>query len=297
MVLLRRPSAGGRSLPWSRQTSTYRAPSAAASVRCAGATPTSTDRDGSTPLARANARGSPGSGGRHQQLGGPAGWAHSAASTRPETSAARPATAGASASTSPPGRQSNSRCGAARSPDRARRRPALGGQGGRGDEHAGRPGGRARRPREGHLLEDGPSLVVRRRLELAARTHLRRGREHPVPAPGQDAAAPRASEASRARSSRRSTRLTCAWASGVSSQTHRTASAVAAARRRSRGFASRASGRCCRGRPAGRPTRPARRARRRGPAAIPRARRGSVARSRARRSPRRRGSSRLRGCP
>src|SRR3954469_6881927 len=87
--------------------STYRAPSVVASVRCAALTPTRTDRAGSTPCARANAIGRPGSGGRHQQLGGPPGWAHSAPSTGPETSAASAATAGASASASPPGRQSN----------------------------------------------------------------------------------------------------------------------------------------------------------------------------------------------
>ena len=53
------------------QTATNRAPSAVASVRCAGLAPTTTERAGSTPCTRANASGRPGSGGRHQQTGGP----------------------------------------------------------------------------------------------------------------------------------------------------------------------------------------------------------------------------------
>ena len=64
-----------------------------------------------------------------------------------------------------------------------------------------------------------------------------------------------------------------------------------------RGFATRASGRCCRARPAGRPTRAPPRARRRARAGSPRARRGSGGRSRGRRGPPRSGSSRRPGCP
>jgi hypothetical protein len=73
-----------------------------ASVRCAGAVPTRIERDGSTPCARANASGSPGSGGRHQQLGGPAACRHNALSTGPETLAERRAATAASATDLPP---------------------------------------------------------------------------------------------------------------------------------------------------------------------------------------------------
>src|SRR5262249_54087008 len=70
-----------------------RPPSAGASVRCAAPVPTTTERSRSTSWARANASGRPGSGGRHQQVGGPAAWGHSAPSTGPDTAAASRETA------------------------------------------------------------------------------------------------------------------------------------------------------------------------------------------------------------
>ena len=78
----------------------------------AGLVPRTVDRAGSTPCARAKASGRPGSGGRHQQTGGPPPCGQTAASTRPVTTRSRRPTTSASSSTRPSGRQSKTRCGA-----------------------------------------------------------------------------------------------------------------------------------------------------------------------------------------
>lgn len=110
------------------QTGTYLASSVLASVRCAGAVPTRIERDGATPCARANASGSPGSGGRHQQLGGPAACRHNALSTGPETLAERRAATAASAFSEPYPLGQSVRRGAPRSgPSRRPRRPPRSG--------------------------------------------------------------------------------------------------------------------------------------------------------------------------
>ena len=141
--------------------------------------PTRIERDGSTPCARANASGSPGSGGRHQQ--------------------ARRAAARADTARSRPARRARPRGGPTlgeRRPSRRRgssRRP--------GEVRSGRaPRARASQPgcanaaaatktpaaprrddgarSNGTVLHAGESLVGRRRLELAERAHLGGRREH-----------------------------------------------------------------------------------------------------------------------
>ena len=79
-----RPPRGSRGSDQA-EIGTYRVPSVVASVRCAGPVPRGVERAGSTPCARANASGSPGSGGRHQQVGGPPPCEQIATSTEPES--------------------------------------------------------------------------------------------------------------------------------------------------------------------------------------------------------------------
>ena len=135
------------------------------------------------PCARAKARGRPGSGGRHQQVGGPAPCGQSALSIGPETRGARRATAAARAAESPSGLQSKTRCGAPGWPSASACSHSRTREGSGGDEHPGLP--RSRLAHEGHVLDGGESLVARRRLELAKRTHLRGRREDARLAPRQ----------------------------------------------------------------------------------------------------------------
>ena len=95
------------------ETATYRAPSVVASVWCAAEQPTRIERGGSMECARANASGRPGSGGRHQQLGGPAGCGQTASSTGPLTASCDAGRLPRSEPASPSGVHSKSRCGAA----------------------------------------------------------------------------------------------------------------------------------------------------------------------------------------
>ena len=144
-----------------------------ARVRWPALTPTSVDRAGSTPCGRANARTSPGSGGRHQQAGGPPPWVHSAPRPGPTTAAGQRRDLGRArrGAVGPPVEDEVRRVRAlpsalppgCRSARPRRRRPlAL---------------GRAGRRSNGTCSTRGEALVRGRRLELAERTHLRGRRE------------------------------------------------------------------------------------------------------------------------
>ena len=179
------------------------------------------DRAGSTPWARANASGSPGSGGRHQQVGGPAACGQTRALDRPRDGAGQRATAGARASRAPSGPQSNTRCGASGSACAIARSPAGTLQRRGGDEHAGRRSRTATRERRRRCstlanpssADGGSSSRTARICDVGSEQARLAPRERPQLL-GRRAAR-------RTASSSRSTRLTCAWASGVSSQTHR----------------------------------------------------------------------------
>ena len=127
---------------------------------------------------RTKASRSPGSGGRHQQIGGPPPCGHSAVSTGPLSSAASRAPSAARSCARPSGLQSRAAPApptlrAARSPPP---RPPLGARRAR---RTGRECLPATVALERHAPHDRESLVRRRRLELAPSAHLRRRREHP----------------------------------------------------------------------------------------------------------------------
>ena len=185
-----------------------------------GPAPTRMECDGSRPWARANASGSPGSGGRHQQLGGPAGCGHSALSTEPRPSATRLATPATSASLVPSGLQSKTRCGAPRSPrSRACFQPGC-------FNAAAATKTPARPARDGGVRTNGRRSTARNPSSVAGGSSSRRARIWLVGPrrPGSRTASTRSScgvGREPNRSSSRSTRLTWACASGVSSQMHR----------------------------------------------------------------------------
>ena len=128
---------------------------------------------------------SPGSGGRHQQRGGPAACGQSAASIGPETTAARRRVAASSAARSPSGFQSNTRCGASAQRLAEGVLPTLAKQRARGDEHARPEPCGSRRAGERPPLDAREALVIRGRLELANGAHLRRRREQAGLTPGE----------------------------------------------------------------------------------------------------------------
>ena len=137
-----------------------------------GRDPTRSEPAGSRPCARAKTSARPGSGGRHQQMGGPAGCGHNAVSTGPRPSCRGVLRLGRG---SPCRRQGSSRRrDAARSGRSARALAPI----------RLRPGPLPRRRRRRvfgpmrarsnrDLLDGRPALVVGRRLELAERAHLR----------------------------------------------------------------------------------------------------------------------------
>ena len=128
------------------------------------------ERAGSTSCARANASGSPGSGGRHQHVGGPAPCGQSAASTGPATSAGEAGDRGVSSSALPSGPPVE---------DEVRRRPVAvvrarsstiqAPQHGRRDED---PGARRRSMRGAHERHAAPQPPSPRR-STAARARAR----------------------------------------------------------------------------------------------------------------------------
>ena len=137
---------------------------------CAALAPTSVERDGLTPCARANASSSPGSGGLHQQTGGPAGMWADCALHRPRN-LARELADGVCERIGP----------AAGPPVEHKVRSVRGGcmlHGSCRDEHAAQLLAAASRS-NATLLDAGEALVRVRRLELAERSHLRRRREQP----------------------------------------------------------------------------------------------------------------------
>ena len=201
----------------------YRAPSAAASDRCAGPAPTSTEPDGVDAVG-------PREGERKARERRPAPAARRPGGVRAEHGLERPRGRGGDAA----GGGVEGRPVAVRVPveHEARRvrgslakgvLPALAVKRARGDEHA--------RLRSGRPSAHGRTLVVRRsrsprpppaaraRAPRASATSARAGRAHAWRGP-RSSSGPGSEPA---RSSRRSTRLTWACASGVSSQTHRTA--------------------------------------------------------------------------
>ena len=165
-------------------------------------------------VSSANASGSPGNGGRHQQVGGPPGCGQSAPSTGPATRAASRLTSSSSASGGLPGFQSKTRCGALES--------GTCSSGGCRDEDAAARSSPGRRAYEGDVFDICEALVGVRWLELAERSHLRGRREQARLDFARVRSSPGVGSEPK-RSSSRSTRLTCACASGVSSQMHRAA--------------------------------------------------------------------------
>ena len=171
---------------------------------------------------RANASGSPGSGGRHQQIGAPPPCGQTAVSTGPTTRRQPVTRPPRGRRPVPSGRQSKTRCGAVGSACATASLPSR--------LAAARRRRRRRRrastaidgvARERDPLDGGEALVVRRRLELAQRAHLRRRREQARLAATVRFELLRGRERPN-RSSSRSTRFACACASGVSIQMQRT---------------------------------------------------------------------------
>ena len=203
----------------SSTTSTNRAPSAVASVRCAGPVPTSAERAGSTSVRPRERERQPGSGGRHQQVGGPAGWGQSAVSTGPATTAARRARRRRASGRRPrvPVEEEVGAPGQPVPPPPPSPAPLSAGA---ATNTAGSPVTGARGERD--MFHGGEALVGRRRLELAERAHLRGRREQARLAPRQLPELLGVGSAPK-RSSSRSTRLTCACASGVSARRTRRA--------------------------------------------------------------------------
>ena len=179
------------------------------------------------PVRAREGQGKPG-----QRRAAPAAWrtatcGQTALSTGPLTTSARRARRRRAHPASRPG--SSRRPGAARTGRHRRSPPAEPGRSSAGAA-TNTPGRRERcGARQRHPLDAGKPLVQRRRLELAQRPHLRRRRHHP----GSCRASARSSSGAGTApnsSISRSTRLTCAWASGVSSHTQRTARAVPGSR-------------------------------------------------------------------
>ena len=184
-----------------RSYSRKRAPSVVASVRWAGEVPTRTERAGSMPWARANASTRPGSGGRHQQIGGPPPCGQTARSTGPDTTDDSAAAASARSSGEPSGSQSKTRCGAvgrarwivsrqpcALSADAPTKMPARPVRGSRSNEtrsidaKPSSSAGRLELAEHAHLGRrcHHAGLVARRRLQLLGRRERAEPFEEPI---------------------------------------------------------------------------------------------------------------------
>ena len=129
------------------------------------------------PCARANASGSPGSAGRHQQVGGPPGCGQTATATGPSTipasfDARRPRSVA-----EPPGLQSKRRCGAAGSASATSSgQPACPMTGAATNTPVPARSG-SRKASECDVLDVDEALVLGGWLELAERSHLGRWRK------------------------------------------------------------------------------------------------------------------------
>ena len=136
-----------------------------------------TERAGSTACRRANSSTRPGSGGRHQQVGGPAACEQSAASTAPDTISRDGGRGGVELggrAVGAPVEDEMRRRGLGR---RERSLPLGRAIRDRSHEDARREPIRMRHPLERNALHAREALVVGRRLELAERSHLLRRRE------------------------------------------------------------------------------------------------------------------------